>query len=153
LGSEARRWSAIQRAFATKKVVATAPIRLVQERGEQSGMLLFSAVTGGGNGQGVVVVALRIGTLMEALLRPASNAINAELIDLDQDQPLFDSLTGGAPSALFQQSFAFATKRFELRAAPSPIYLAEHRSWQSIAVLMAGVLSTSLLGALLLLGT
>src|SRR5262249_36090324 len=100
---------------------------------------------------GVVLVVLRIGTLMEALLRPAGGAIHAELIDLDQGLQLFDNFSDGAP--LFRQSFAFATRRFELRAAPSPNYLAKHRSWQSIAVLMAGVLSTSLLGALLLLGT
>jgi len=40
-----------------------------------------------------------------------------------------------------------------VETAPTESYLAQHRSWQSWAVLVIGVFSTGLLGALLLLGT
>jgi len=40
-----------------------------------------------------------------------------------------------------------------LQTEPTPLYLAAHRTFQSWAVLVAGVFSTGLLGALLMLGT
>ena len=47
-----------------RAVRATPPIRLVQEQGEQAGILLIFAVQDGPNGPGVVSVALRMGTFM-----------------------------------------------------------------------------------------
>ena len=51
--------------------------------------------------------------------------------------------------SLLEFSFDFGTRRYQLETAPSPVYLARHRAWQSLA---AGVLGTGLLGALLILG-
>jgi PAS domain S-box-containing protein len=153
LVSEPNRRDAVDRSVASKGVVATSPIRLVQETGEQSGILLVSAVPGGQNGAGILLVVLRMGIFMEALLEPTGRSINVELIDVGADRPLFDTLSGSGATALNQQTFVFGARHYAIRAAPSQLYISRHRSWQSLAVLMAGVLSTSLLGALLLLGT
>jgi signal transduction histidine kinase/ActR/RegA family two-component response regulator len=49
--------------------------------------------------------------------------------------------------------FAFGGRRYSVQTIPTALYLAQHRGWQSWAVLVAGVFSTGILGALLLLGT
>src|SRR5262249_41387135 len=54
---------------------------------------------------------------------------------------------------LYRQTFDFGGRHYQVTAVPTALYLEQHRQWQSLAVLIAGVLSTSLLGALLLLGT
>jgi PAS domain S-box-containing protein len=153
LASEPKRRSAVEAAIEGKHVTASAPIRLVQETGEQSGVLLTSAVPGGPNGAGVVLIVLRMGTFMEALLESANPSIAVQLVDLDDDRPLFDTLSGSGRDTLYEQTFDLAARRYAVRTAPSSVYLAQHRSWQSLAVLMAGVFGTSLLGALLMLGT
>ena len=54
---------------------------------------------------------------------------------------------------LYDHSITFGGRSYALRTAPTPFYFAGHQGWQSWAVLVAGVLSTSLLGAFLLLST
>jgi sensor domain CHASE-containing protein len=86
LASEAGRRAAVEATFDTGTVTATPPIRLVQEQGEQVGILLVFAVHDGSNGAGVVSVALRMGTFMAGLLAPVDSMIHVRLIDLDQEK-------------------------------------------------------------------
>jgi PAS domain S-box-containing protein len=150
LASEPVRRAAILDAFATGKVTATAPILLVQEPGYETGILLMSAVPQGGNGPGVVLIVLRAGEFVNALLGPASEEIGLRLVDQRTNQPLFDSLSSGP---LHERTITFGKRTYLAQSAPTTSYLTEHRRWQSTAVLMIGVLGTSLLGALLMLGT
>src|SRR5262249_32446803 len=67
---------------------------------------------------------------------------------------LYDSIpASGARGARYRQEFAFAQRRYVVETAPSELYLAQQRGWQSWILLSTGVLGTGLLGALLLLGT
>jgi PAS domain S-box-containing protein len=150
LASEPIRHAAILATLASNAVTATAPIRLLQQPDDQTGMLLTLAVPQGPNGPGIVLVALRMGPLIEALLGPASQEIGLLVVDQATSQPLFDSL----PSApLHAQTIRFGGRAYIIGTAPTAVYFTEHQGWQSWVVLMIGVLSTSLLGALLLLGT
>jgi len=154
LASETGRRMAVYATFNTGTVTATPPIRLVQEHGEQLGILLVYAVHDGSNGVGVVSVALRMGTFMTGLLDPVASAIDVRLVDSEQGKVLHSSLApvppGGSP---YRDAFVFGGRHYQVETAPTESYLARHRSWQSWAVLVIGVFSTGLLGALLLLGT
>ena len=144
---------AIETALANREVTATAPIRLVQESGEQASILLIHAVSQGATGPGIVLVALRMGTFTKRLLGSLRPVIRARFADLDARKPLFDDFAAAAATRPFEAAFEFGTRRYLLQAEPTARYLAEHRGWESWIVLAAGVFSTGLLGALLMLGT
>lgn len=61
LASDETRRIAIEAAASSGSLVATAPIRLVQDRGSQNGILLIDSVSGGPAGPGIVLVVLRMG--------------------------------------------------------------------------------------------
>jgi len=153
LASEVGRRAAIQATLDTRTVTATPPIRLVQEHGEQVGILLVYAVQEGPNGVGVVAVALRMGTFITEVLAPVASMISVRLVDLEPQKVLHSSFSLAAGAAPFSDAFTFGGRRYGVETAPTESYLAEHRIWQSWAVLVIGVFSTGLLGALLLLGT
>jgi signal transduction histidine kinase/ActR/RegA family two-component response regulator/sensor domain CHASE-containing protein len=151
LASEAGRRAAVEATLDTGIVTATPPIRLIQEQGEQLGILLVYAVHDGSSGVGVVSVALRMGTFMTGLLAPVNSMIRVRLVDLEPNKTLYSDLP---PDGVFySDTFAFGGRRYGVETAPTEFYLVQHRSWQSWAVLVIGVFSTGLLGALLLLGT
>jgi signal transduction histidine kinase/sensor domain CHASE-containing protein len=151
LASEAGRRAAVEATLDSDSVRGTPPIRLVQEQGEQIGILLVYAVHAGPNGVGVVSVALRMGTFMTGLLAPVHSMIHVRFVDLELGKTLYSDLP--PDRTLYSDAFVFGGRRYGVETAPTDLYLAQHRSWQSWAVLVIGVFSTGLLGALLLLGT
>jgi signal transduction histidine kinase/CheY-like chemotaxis protein len=153
LFSETGRKAAIEETINTGRVTATPPIRLVQERGEQLGILLVFAVNDGPSGAGVISVALGMNTLMAEIVAPVASMLSIRLIDTGADRALyhgFSHLVGAPP---FEDAFAFGGRHYLVETAPTAAYLRQHRGSQSWAVLVVGVISTGLLGALLLLGT
>lgn len=153
LMSAADRDAAIERARTTGRVSATVAIHLVQESGHQAGLLLLGYVRGGGNGPGLVAEVLRLGAFINAVLSPKGGPLSLRLVDVAQRQALYDDFASDAEAPLFRQDFEFGQRRYELQTAPTMSYLAGHTRWESLALLSAGVYSTALLGALLLLGT
>jgi signal transduction histidine kinase/CheY-like chemotaxis protein len=154
LFSEAGRRTAINETINTRRVTATPPIRLVRENGDQPGILLIFAVDGGPSGAGVVSVALRMGTFVTGIAAQVGSILSIRLVDLGQDGVLysgFSPLASGAAS--YEDTFAFGGRHYRIETVPTASYLAKHRGWQSWAVLVAGAVSTGLLGALLLLST
>jgi len=153
LGADPDRRTAIAKTFETGAVTATAPVRLVQQPEKQTGVLLTLAVNDGANGPGIVLVVLRMGVFTHSVLAGASEHIQAQLLDREQNQVLFDDFTTGFRQPRYEQAFTFGSRSYVMRTMPTAAYLASHRGWESLAVLMAGVLSTGLLGALLMLGS
>ena len=151
LASETRRSAAVEVASATGDVAATEPIRLVQERGDQAGVLLMQAVSAGPSGPGIVLVVLRMGTVAALLAEPLQSTLKLRVLDAAGGPPLLDDFPATNPS--YEGSFAFGGRRYVVETAPTAAYLAHHRGWQSWAVLAAGTLGTGLIGALLMLGT
>ncbi|MDD5300117.1 MAG: PAS domain S-box protein [Gallionella sp.] len=134
-------------------VVATPPLRLVQEHQEQAGMLLLLAVNNGSNGSGVVLTVLRMGNFMDKLSLDTRPLLYTRLVDLDGQKTLYDSFAPESQQALYERTFNFGTRHYRLQTAPTPLYFMQHHGWQSWSVLAAGLLGTGLFGALLLLGT
>lgn len=147
----ADRRSAIDAAISSGTVTATPPIRLVRERGGQPGILLIDAVSRP-DGPGIVLIVLRMGTFSSTLADSLASILQLRFVDAAAAQPLFDSFVASADPK-YQTAFTFGTRRYTVETAPSPLYVARHGAWQSWMVLAAGVLSTGLLGALLMLAT
>ena len=150
LASDPVRAAAIREAVATGAAAATAPIRLVQDPADPTGMLLTLAVPQSPNGPGVLLIVLRMHRFVEAVLGPSGRSLEVQFVDQQANQALFGSITGTAD---YQQTIGFGGRSYQITTAPTELYLAGHRSWQSWLVLVIGVLSTSLLGALLMLST
>jgi signal transduction histidine kinase/integral membrane sensor domain MASE1 len=153
LASTSERRAAIETTLASGQVAASAPVRLVQERGEQAGVLLTYAVPSGATGQGIVLVALRMGTFTERLLGSLRSIMTVRFVDAAGTRPLFDDSAATEATEPFETAFDFGTRRYVLQTEPGALYLTTHRGWESWIVLAAGVFSTGLLGALLMLGT
>ena len=153
LAADPVRRAAIQQTVESGRIAATAPVGLVEQPGDPTGILLTVTVPHGANGAGILVLALRMDVLMDTLLGPTSQLLDVRLLDGAAKQPLFGTLPETVTTAPYENGFDFGGRHYVIATAPTAAYTAEHRGWQSIAVLIAGVLSSSLLGALLMLGT
>ncbi|HZZ62338.1 MAG TPA: CHASE domain-containing protein, partial [Roseiarcus sp.] len=152
LASNPYRNKAIESAFAMDKVVTTAPVRLVQERGEQPGILLMQAVAEGPNGPGLVLIALRMDSFTRKLEEPYQKTLDLKFGDEVAARSFFDDIPEST-TPTYRSEFEFGLRRYMVQTAPSALYVAQHRGWESWAVMAAGVLGTGLIGSLLLLGT
>jgi PAS domain S-box-containing protein len=149
LASEPTRNAALQATVATGNAAATAPITLVQEPNDRSGILLLLDIPASANGPGALLLVLSKRVLVRTLLGPADRVLEVTFADQQASPP-----QPAPPSpANFRQQLSFGGRGYILRATPTPAYLDRHPTWQSWAVLVVGALSTSLLGALLMLGT
>ena len=155
LASNPERLAAITQAINTGKLVATSPIRLVQENQNQSGVLLIRAVEVGSRKDDVVLIVLRMGNFMSQASSATANQLQARLIDVAADKVLYDTFeeTAKQTPAIWHSSLTFGLREYRLETSPSAAYLASHHGWQSWLVLLVGLISTGLLGALLMLGT
>jgi PAS domain S-box-containing protein len=153
LASDPIRAAAITSTNRTGQVTATAPIALVQDPRDRTGILLTLSVSAGPNGAGVLLVVLQMDKFVEASLGPARQAIEVRLADKQADQPLLDSLVSDSVTNRYSQIVTFGGRDYEIATEPTDLYLARHPNRQSWFVLAIGVLSTSLLGAFLMLST
>jgi hypothetical protein len=90
-----------------------------------------------------VLVALRPGAFLGALVAPLGAVLHLRFVDAAQSRPLFDTFPASTPVAN-ETAFEFGTRRYLVQTAPTVAYLAAHGGWQSWAVLTAGMLSTGL---------
>jgi signal transduction histidine kinase/ActR/RegA family two-component response regulator len=153
LGSEPDRSAAIDAAIVTGGISATAPIRLIQDHDAGQGMLLMFTIQGGAEGPGIVLAVLKMGVFIDALLDGAEEKLAVELDDADSSRSLFDSDPSAPVAPDYKQNLVFGARHFVLRTSPTESYWAAHPAWQSWGVLVIGVFSTGLLGALLMLAT
>lgn len=134
--------------------VATPPIKLVQDKHEQAGMLLIMPVRGDANRRDIVLIVLRIGDFMENLFKFSEESLQIRVIDVEAGLVVFDSfIPGNKRSLINTEKISLGERSFLLQIAPTPAYLASHRGWLSWAILATGLFGTSLLGVLLLLST
>jgi len=90
LGSEPVRRRALEEALRTEAAFATDPVILVQERGSQKGALVYYPVFTEGHPRrfrGFALVALRLGTMLQAALGKTGQDRAAVLVDLVQIFP------------------------------------------------------------------
>src|SRR5215469_12938627 len=92
LASDENRRLAIEAAKRNGNLAATAPIRLVQERGSEYGILLIDSVSSGPSGPGIVLVVLRMGTFAWTLVDPLRSTLTLRFADAAADAPFFDEV-------------------------------------------------------------
>jgi signal transduction histidine kinase/integral membrane sensor domain MASE1 len=167
LASDPARLEALRRAEATGRAVATPPIRLVQETGDQDGFLVvvpvFDEVAGErGALRGHVVGVFRIGDVVAAaMLR--YDAVDIEMCVYDAAQPghapMFcsagatDLATGGDDEETrltFARVVMVARRRWSIVMSPAPAFREGQRTWQAWGVLAGALLFTGLMEAFLL---
>jgi signal transduction histidine kinase/CheY-like chemotaxis protein len=153
LASDPDRKAALEAASRNGGLAVTVPLRLIQEKAEQLGILLILPVLGGAAEPGVLLVVHRMGTFLEGLLAPFQSKVRVRLVDLQADKVLFGGSSPGGSDASYEDVFSFGGRNYGITTVPTPLYIEQHRSFQSWAVLMRGVIGTGLLGGLLLLGT
>lgn len=173
LASEPVRRAAMQKACDSGAAVMTAPVRLVQDERLDPAELIFLPVYTAGlphetvaqrcaHLQGYVTAAFHLSSLLTKVARQVGTAgLNVQLFD--------DSVPGGwqifsSPGTVQADGSSGQTmewvermnivgRSWRLVMSPSAEYLHAHRGWQGWSVLTAGLLFTSLLGALLLVIT
>ena len=145
-----RREKAVEMANMSGKVVATEPIRLVQG-GE--GLLILQSVKMKGKIAGLVLIVLKMQDFMDRILPASSKDLDMLLLDAGSRSVLYPGSQSRHFDALYSSAFGFGSRQYVLLTAPNEKYYRVHRGWQSWWVLAMGAFGTSLLGALLLLGT
>lgn len=177
LASSPARKQALHLARDTGLPVATQRITLLQAQGNQFGILLFvplyntptppaTLAERQSHFLGVICGVFQIRELVQAALRPLkhdgfvielydlSAALDQQLLYSSQtDRPSLSPLgSSPQPDALgYQRAFDVGSRRWLLRFAPTPGYLAEQQLWGAWSVLTGGLIFSCLLGSFLLL--
>ncbi|MDD5296139.1 MAG: PAS domain S-box protein [Rhodocyclaceae bacterium] len=146
LASNSSRRITIEAARRTAAPVATPPLKLVQERGSQQGLLLVNWVPGGANGPGLTLVVLRLSDFINGVVADSDPHSMVRLVDADAGNAvLHDGFRGTRPGMWTERQFNFGGRHYTLQIAPTTTYLTVHRAWQSWWLLAGGL---SLLGML-----
>lgn len=153
LASTPERMLAVSRAMRSSGSVASAPITLVQESEKRSGILLMHRVSRGGNAPGLVLTVLRVDDFVEHALPADRSDFRLRLVDVAARKVIYGSADALPSPHAFEQMLTYGTRQYQLQIVPSDVYLAQHQGWQSLILHAAGLVGTSLLGAILLLGT
>jgi len=172
ISSNASRREAIERANASGATVATERIRLVQEAGEQWGILLLQPVYGSGEAlgdagsrrralQGFAAGVLRMSSLVQAAM-PVPDRDNIALQFLDEsaqqkERVLYETGVGSATPVAealrFDEVFKAAGRNYRIVALPTTSYLAARPALVAWSVLTASLVFCALLEAFLLFVT
>jgi PAS domain S-box-containing protein len=166
------RQEALLRARDTGELVSTGRIKLVQEQGEQYGLLLIAPIYSVVEPpkttleriqkiRGYTSAVLRVSDILGDLITGLEmHNITLQVIDESAEvsqQVLFQSnnWNSRANQTSIEQniSVTIGGRNWRVKFLPLPGYLIEHRAWQAWATLAGGLLFTGLLGALLLLIT
>ena len=143
----------------TRLPIASRSIRLVQEEGEQRGVVIYHAVFAGMPLRqiGMVSGVFRMDdALISALSGETRDGLAVCLVDEDGLQRLFGPV--GCEAAdwqdrrlHWQEPLGFAGRHWQLKIAATDEYMSTLRSWGVWLTLAVGLLSTAVLGAFLLL--
>jgi signal transduction histidine kinase/DNA-binding response OmpR family regulator len=131
VGSESRRRQALEAARDSATPIATAPVRLAQEKEAQSGVLVFEPLYRGAagtlkerraNSTGFAVAVFRVGNLVAASLRqPRETGFEVTLLDEATGETLYDQTrTRAVRAGVEQAAIEVAGRRWLLRVQPVP---------------------------------
>jgi signal transduction histidine kinase len=172
IGSDASRRAAIERAHESGATVATGRIRLVQEPGEQWGILLLQPVYRDGEAlndaesrrralQGFAAGVLRMSSIVQAAMSSADRR-DMSLRFLDESAPPSERTlheinagiaTPAAEALRFDDVFEAAGRTYRIVALPTRAYLAAHPALVAWSVLAASLVFCAMLEAFLLFVT
>lgn len=163
---------AIYRARDSGKVVATGPLRLVQETEDQIGIVLYNPVYRTPSPPadleqrresilGLIAIVFRMQSLIEAVMPGIrQDVIMLSLLDVSDEgvsKVLYTSQDGDStilPSDLTEvRTFDMAGRQWQLVYAATPGFVTANTTWTVWVVLTGGMLITALLGTVLLMLT
>jgi len=168
LSSNPVRMKALEKARDTGMMTATGRIKLVQEKGQQSGFLVFQPVYRKGhphntieerreNLTGFAIGVFRLGDLIEATLKEAMlSGIEFTIYDntaLHDERLLFSSsmnIASGIAGLHWSKTFDVADRKWRLDFTSTPRYLSAQQKWHAFGAFAAGVLFTIMFAAYVL---
>ncbi len=168
VGSETLRHSAMQVARDQGRATLTAPLPLIQDEVQKTGMLLFypvyttakppTSVTGRQQSlRGYVVAVLHIGDVIDAALSaypPDSFQLQLNDISAAAAQTVYSKVSSAIPAyakpLVWQEDFDVGGRTFSIEILPSERFISAQSSLQPWAILAGGLLLCSLLGGFLL---
>jgi signal transduction histidine kinase/integral membrane sensor domain MASE1 len=179
LSTNPARLDALNKARDLGRAVATSRLVLVQEKGTQSGVLIFLPVYANGsvpgdtesrrrNLRGFILGVFRIGDMVTAAVKPFDQRnIAIDLLDRtapSQEQMLFTSRSQPSGAAAIAggetrnglenlsrlQTFEIGERQWSIVCSPTDSYRADLHLWEAWAVLTGGLFFCSMLGAFLL---
>jgi signal transduction histidine kinase/CheY-like chemotaxis protein/sensor domain CHASE-containing protein len=167
LGSDSHRWAALQRSIRTGKPAATEPLRLIQEQGDQIGVLLFTAThapeapgaQAGPRVAGFVGVVLRLDDVMTTTVgKLVPPGIGLRLTDpgaapgkgLLSQFPHPTGATAEPPVLRTHAEIPFGGRLWSLELTGSQEYWRARATSQPWVVLIGGCFLSALIGILVL---
>ncbi len=173
IASNATRLDAIKKGFKTGKLSATERITLVQETGDQFGILMLHPIYQQGvflntpeerliNRKGFVVEVLRIGQAIDTALKGIPDeGIDLTLYDMSADEgkrllhhrpSRMSTMTDTPipaekypPGLFWSKTFDFAERQWKIVLSPSGFFFQSRKIWHSWVVLFGSLLLTTLL--------
>jgi signal transduction histidine kinase/DNA-binding NarL/FixJ family response regulator len=160
VASEEKRRAALERARDSGLPAATAPLRLVQEPGSQSGFLVLLPVYRGpsttvaerrANLRGFAVAVFRIADLVdESLLAMTEGGIGVSIVDRAAGMEIYHrDVRAPLESQGWETEMDLHGRTWILRFTPSANFQSGPFMWQSWATLVAGIAITVLLSSCL----
>ena len=147
--------AAIRRTQSSGQAAASAGFRLTQEPSDQVGVVVYQALSG----RGVVFVTLRMGDVLDSVLRSTGSKLRWCLSDAsDGDAPRRLAGPAGcdsAPRLVYsnERALQFAGRDWQLRVDARAEQIAEAQHANAWLFSVLGLIAASLLGALLLIVT
>jgi diguanylate cyclase (GGDEF)-like protein len=122
------RADAIDRAMISNHVVASAPIRLVQETKQQAGLLLLKFLSESSNGPGLVSEVLRFEDFISTVANPSEKNIYLKIKDADTDSILFEKNRPIDLTYVLNAPIVFGGRVYDIETSPGPVFLAANDS-------------------------
>ena len=163
---------AIETSQRSGRPVASDPFRLVQERDDQRGMVVYlatlapgwnkAAARTGERRSGIVSAAFRMDDAIASALDPRLAAL-IELCLIDRSGGAPGTRLSGTPGCegpgwldrkvRHAHAFEFGERPLEVLLRATPAYLLSLRSWAALGTVVVALLATALLGAFLLISS
>lgn len=168
VASEPLRYRAMQIARDVGVATLTAPLPLIQDEAEKTGMLLFYPVYTNAQApqsvigrqqllRGYVVAVLHIADVVDAAVSAyPADSFQLQVADITEGpaQAVFSKVSTAIPvyarPLVWQENFDIAGRRFSIEIMPSEQFLSAQSTLQPWAILAGGLLLCSLLGGFLL---
>jgi len=125
ISSNELRLAAIQDAIASTKTIATAPIKLVQDQGEKTGILLLKYVSKSKNGPGLISEVLRLEDFIGLTTKRLSDDVNIRVVDAESQSIIFDNHFDSS-SMTISKPIIFGGRVFDVDMSPTPEFMQMH---------------------------
>jgi len=125
ISSNPVRLDTIKKAISSNQVVATPPIKLVQEQKNSAGILLMKFIPESKNGPGIVSEVLRIEDFIGKTTSKLGEDAGIKVVDAEAKSVIYDQ--GYRDDGLtILRSFEFGGRIYEISTSPSEAFLSSH---------------------------